>query len=350
MFKIPSLPPPTLSNPSSHPHLLNAFIASCLIKDPTLRPTASTLLKHPFLEGTNTKNNKNGGNNGTGIGGGTGGGDKGGGSSSLMKKVKEVQKKRAKLLKKGPEKPIKENPKENGVVPLTTLVEGNSLNNDVSGSVIIHDSPSNARGGGNEIDSGTAIIHQDQSSEEIILSSPLNSPIKQGVSKIRQRLDSFKMTVRGLSPSSHSSSPPNNNNNHNNRNVSVSSTSSSSNSSSPNSSSSSSTTTTNPMKIFAETQLLPTVYNFLFGMKMTYSYPSTKNSSDIVQSQSDQVDNSSQKEKSGEKSNKNGLSSSNEKVIAGWMDLIMFIISALFIIGVRLSSIAYIEFKKHMFL
>ncbi|KAJ3049954.1 hypothetical protein HK097_009061, partial [Rhizophlyctis rosea] len=50
MFKIPFLPPPTLSEPSSFSETFNSFIAQCLTKAPAERPTAKTLLRHPFVE------------------------------------------------------------------------------------------------------------------------------------------------------------------------------------------------------------------------------------------------------------------------------------------------------------
>ncbi|KAJ3089624.1 hypothetical protein HK102_005907, partial [Quaeritorhiza haematococci] len=49
MFKIPSLPPPTLSNPSAYSPEFNEFISLCLIKDPKRRPSARDLLTHPFI-------------------------------------------------------------------------------------------------------------------------------------------------------------------------------------------------------------------------------------------------------------------------------------------------------------
>ncbi|KAI9007065.1 kinase-like domain-containing protein [Gaertneriomyces semiglobifer] len=50
MFKIPFLPPPTLTEPQRYSAAFNDFVASCLTKDPSKRPSAADLLKHSFIE------------------------------------------------------------------------------------------------------------------------------------------------------------------------------------------------------------------------------------------------------------------------------------------------------------
>ncbi|KAJ3033316.1 Serine/threonine-protein kinase 4 [Rhizophlyctis rosea] len=50
MFKIPFLPAPTLANPSNYSDTFSSFLAQCLTKQPMERPTAKTLLRHPFVE------------------------------------------------------------------------------------------------------------------------------------------------------------------------------------------------------------------------------------------------------------------------------------------------------------
>lgn len=49
IFMIPSRAPPKLSEPSNWSDDFNDFIAKCLIKNPDDRPTATELLKHPFI-------------------------------------------------------------------------------------------------------------------------------------------------------------------------------------------------------------------------------------------------------------------------------------------------------------
>jgi len=43
MFKIPFCPPPTVDNPSEFSELFNDFVAKCLVKDPSARPSAEDL-------------------------------------------------------------------------------------------------------------------------------------------------------------------------------------------------------------------------------------------------------------------------------------------------------------------
>eukprot|EP01095_Lingulamoeba_sp_RSL-Kostka_P011374 TRINITY_DN42_c2_g3_i1.p1 TRINITY_DN42_c2_g3~~TRINITY_DN42_c2_g3_i1.p1 ORF type:complete len:483 (+),score=190.62 TRINITY_DN42_c2_g3_i1:227-1675(+) len=50
IFHIPSRDPPTLTDPNQWSDDFNDFIASCLIKDPTDRPTSKELLNHPFIK------------------------------------------------------------------------------------------------------------------------------------------------------------------------------------------------------------------------------------------------------------------------------------------------------------
>ncbi|KAI8813679.1 mitogen activated protein kinase, partial [Cladochytrium replicatum] len=50
LFKIPVLPSPKLSDPQNYSSELSDFIFQCLIKDPQTRPTARSLLCHPFVE------------------------------------------------------------------------------------------------------------------------------------------------------------------------------------------------------------------------------------------------------------------------------------------------------------
>lgn len=49
MVGIPSRPPPTVQDPTRFSPEFNDFIARCLVKDPSARPTAAELLTHPFL-------------------------------------------------------------------------------------------------------------------------------------------------------------------------------------------------------------------------------------------------------------------------------------------------------------
>ncbi|KAJ1545490.1 hypothetical protein HK096_006354 [Nowakowskiella sp. JEL0078] len=49
IFKIPALPPPQLKAPEKYSPEFNDFISQCLKKDPKERPSAETLLKHPFI-------------------------------------------------------------------------------------------------------------------------------------------------------------------------------------------------------------------------------------------------------------------------------------------------------------
>ncbi|KAF0696271.1 Aste57867_12969 [Aphanomyces stellatus] len=50
IFMIPSRPPPTLADPSRYSPQFVDFLAICLKKDATQRPTAEALLAHPFLK------------------------------------------------------------------------------------------------------------------------------------------------------------------------------------------------------------------------------------------------------------------------------------------------------------
>ncbi|ELR21629.1 protein serine/threonine kinase, putative [Acanthamoeba castellanii str. Neff] len=50
IFMIPSRPPPRLSEPEKWSREFNDFVAQCLTKNATDRPTADDLLKHPFLQ------------------------------------------------------------------------------------------------------------------------------------------------------------------------------------------------------------------------------------------------------------------------------------------------------------
>lgn len=48
IFLIPKSPPPKLEG-EEFSDTFKDFVAQCLIKDPTQRPTATTLLQHPFI-------------------------------------------------------------------------------------------------------------------------------------------------------------------------------------------------------------------------------------------------------------------------------------------------------------
>ncbi|XP_042874433.1 serine/threonine-protein kinase 10-like isoform X3 [Penaeus japonicus] len=50
MLKIQKSDPPKLDYPSRYSKEFNDFIAKCLTKDPVLRPSATELLKHPFID------------------------------------------------------------------------------------------------------------------------------------------------------------------------------------------------------------------------------------------------------------------------------------------------------------
>ena len=45
MFRVPSMPSPTLKKADKYTPDFNDFIAQCLIKDPKQRPTTAELLK-----------------------------------------------------------------------------------------------------------------------------------------------------------------------------------------------------------------------------------------------------------------------------------------------------------------
>ena len=49
LLKIQKSDPPRLDCPSRYSKEFNDFLAKCLVKDPNQRPTASELLKHPFI-------------------------------------------------------------------------------------------------------------------------------------------------------------------------------------------------------------------------------------------------------------------------------------------------------------
>eukprot|EP00457_Paulinella_chromatophora_P008221 gb/GEZN01008251.1/.p1 GENE.gb/GEZN01008251.1/~~gb/GEZN01008251.1/.p1 ORF type:complete len:410 (-),score=51.26 gb/GEZN01008251.1/:221-1363(-) len=49
LFQIPTSPPPTLPDPENWSNRFISFLANCLVKDPSLRPSAEQLLKHPFI-------------------------------------------------------------------------------------------------------------------------------------------------------------------------------------------------------------------------------------------------------------------------------------------------------------
>lgn len=58
LLKIQKGDPPKLENPSFWSRAFIDFIAKCLIKDPTQRPTATELLAHSFLKSEGDKDKK----------------------------------------------------------------------------------------------------------------------------------------------------------------------------------------------------------------------------------------------------------------------------------------------------
>lgn len=46
LFMIPTKPSPTVNNPQNFSSGFNDFVAKCLEKDPTVRPSSSNLLQH----------------------------------------------------------------------------------------------------------------------------------------------------------------------------------------------------------------------------------------------------------------------------------------------------------------
>ncbi|KAJ1536677.1 hypothetical protein HK096_008822 [Nowakowskiella sp. JEL0078] len=58
LFKIPALPSPKLKVPEKYSLEFNDFIAQCLNKNPKERPSAETLLKHPFIVLHSMKNSE----------------------------------------------------------------------------------------------------------------------------------------------------------------------------------------------------------------------------------------------------------------------------------------------------
>jgi len=57
IFLIPARPPPTLQDQSKWSSEFNDFLSICLQKDPAKRPSASSLLAHPFVQRGNKKDN-----------------------------------------------------------------------------------------------------------------------------------------------------------------------------------------------------------------------------------------------------------------------------------------------------
>jgi len=55
MLKLPKDPPPTLKEPNKFSKDFNDFLAKCLNKDSTKRPSAIQLLQHPFVASRLTK-------------------------------------------------------------------------------------------------------------------------------------------------------------------------------------------------------------------------------------------------------------------------------------------------------
>lgn len=49
LFMIPTRPPPTVTNPDQISSEFQSFLKACLTFDPSKRPSASQLLKHPFI-------------------------------------------------------------------------------------------------------------------------------------------------------------------------------------------------------------------------------------------------------------------------------------------------------------
>ena len=49
LLKIQKSDPPRLDCPSRWSREFNDFLSKCLVKDPTQRPTATELLRHPFI-------------------------------------------------------------------------------------------------------------------------------------------------------------------------------------------------------------------------------------------------------------------------------------------------------------
>lgn len=50
MQLVPSRPPPTVADPKNFSANFNDFVATCLVKDPSLRFTANGLAAHPFIK------------------------------------------------------------------------------------------------------------------------------------------------------------------------------------------------------------------------------------------------------------------------------------------------------------
>lgn len=55
LLRIQKSEPPKLNNPSEWSKDFNDFLAQCLIKDPSKRPTADQLLTHPFIKDVTDK-------------------------------------------------------------------------------------------------------------------------------------------------------------------------------------------------------------------------------------------------------------------------------------------------------
>ncbi|EDO48741.1 predicted protein, partial [Nematostella vectensis] len=49
LFKIPKSDPPTFDNPNKWSNDLNDFLASCVVKNPDMRASATEMIKHPFI-------------------------------------------------------------------------------------------------------------------------------------------------------------------------------------------------------------------------------------------------------------------------------------------------------------